>query len=226
MWARMVDAYSGIEDRGEPVNRRFVLVLMIALIGAACGGDDTAATTASPEPTAATTEPPEPTAASGPESRPATPVSAVLDDTGFGRVTGEFDASVMGVEPGSVTAEWFRAEGFYVVYFEGFDAVEAGSICPGALVDSPEGDFWSVAPTGDTDECKWFGPIPRRGADGARPLECGTSLAYRTFIPDDTIGTLKAELSRTVGEGVMFISGEVDSQAGETPDVDISIFEC
>jgi len=174
--------------------------------------------------TVPTTTVPDP---SGPDARPATGVSAALTESYYARATGEYDAAVTGIEPGEVTAEWFRAEGFYLVYFDGLDPNAAASLCPGAHIQSATGgpDFMSFAPTGD-EGCTFQGPSVRRVSEGARPLQCDGSLAYRTFIPDDTEGVLIGTLDKTVGEGIMGVTGSVDSQAGAIPEVDISMFEC
>ena len=231
------------------MHRFTVLVLALAFVAAACGGDDsadtttttsaattttaTAATTTSTA--AATTTTPAATttttavSAGGPEDRPATPVSAVMGsvpaaETYVAFVAGEYDAAVMGVEPGTATAEWFRAGGFYVVFFSGVDTAATGPTCPGASIRTSTGfEFVSNAPTGGAD-CSGFVTLVDEPA--VRALECGDSLAYRTAIPDNGVGTLFGTLEKPFGEGIMGITSLSDTQAGDIPEVDISIFEC
>lgn len=178
-----------------------------------------------PAPVETTVATPTTLPASGPETRPTTPVSAALDEAYYVRASGEFDAEAMGIEPGTVSAEWYRADGFYVVFFEGLDTIPADSLCPGAYVEGAGPDFMSFAPIGSED-CTGHGPSTRRVSEGARPLQCENSLAYRTFIPEGTEGTLFAVIDKTVGEGIMGITSMVDSSTGAIPEVDLSLLEC
>lgn len=234
------------------MHRLFILLSALALVAAACGGDsssDTTTTTTSVDSstttttvvasttttTVAATTTTEATtttttvSSSGPADRPATAVSAVMgadpaNETYFAFGTGEYDAAVMGVEPGAATAQWFRTEGFFVVFFDGVDTDATGPTCPGASVATATGfEFVSNAPAEGAD-CTGF--VTLQDDPGVRALQCGTSLAYRTAIPDDSVGILFGTLEKPVGEAIMGITSLADSSAGEIPEVDVSIFEC
>lgn len=171
----------------------------------------------------------------GPEDRPTTPVTAVLGaDPGgqayFARSADDFDSAVMGVEPGAVTAEWYRAEGFYVVYFAGVDTTTTPGLCPSASVFEGGGqDFMANAAAGGAD-CSAI-VINALPDPEVRTLECKGSLAFRTAIPEGTDGALIAALERPAetssgGTGIMGISSEAGTEAGAIPEVDLSIFDC
>ena len=228
-----------------------ILVVVLALVAAACGGDSssdttpaatdgatttttgatsTTATTAATTTTEATTTTTTTTvAAAGPETRPATPISAVMGadpaaETYVGFIEAEYDAAVMGVVPGEATAEWFRAEGFFVVFYNGVDTSVTGPTCPGASVATAAGfEFVSNAAAEGAD-CSGF--VTLQDDPGVRALQCGNTLAYRTAIPDDSVGILFGTLEKPFGEGIMGITSLSNSQNGDIPEVDVSIFEC
>ena len=172
---------------------------------------------------------------SGPDSRPPTEVTAVLGsdpatETYFARSSDDYDAAVMGIEPGTVTAEWFRAEGFFVVFFDGIDKEATGGLCPSAFIEgAADGDFMANAPAAGADcSAIVINELPNQAV---RTLECGGSLAYRTAIPDDQVGTLFASLEKPVptssgGSGIMGIMSSAETSAGNISEVDISIFDC
>ncbi|MBT8203065.1 MAG: hypothetical protein KJO87_07160 [Acidimicrobiia bacterium] len=223
------------------------LIIALALIAAACGGDsaesttattaatttttaaDTTTTTAAPATTTTTTVAATTTTASaaGPDARPATPVTAVLGAdpaNGSYYTAGEFDATVMGIELNTVTAEWYRAEGFFVVFFNGVDTSDTGPLCPGASVATENGfEFVSNAPTTGAD-CSGF--ITLTEDPGVRALECDGALAYRTAIPENSAGFLFGTLERPVGDGIMGLTSFVDNRTGDIPEVDPTLFEC
>jgi len=229
------------------MHRLFALVIALVLIAAACGGDDSAETTATtagattttsaPATTTTTTAPATTTTEattttttspvpSGPDARPATPVSAIMgadpaNETYF--TTGTFDAGVMGIEPGAATAEWFRAEGFYVVFFSGVTTADTGPLCPGASVATDRFEFVSNAPSAGAD-CSSFSTLSSDPT--VRALECNGSIAYRTAIPEDSVGILFGTLEKPVDAGIMGITSLSDSSVGEIPEVDLSLLEC
>ena len=138
--------------------------------------------------------------------------------------TGSFDAAVMGVEPESATAEWYRSEGFFLVYFADVNTSETGPLCPGASAATQAGfEFVSNAPSAGAD-CSAFPTLV--DDQSVRALECSGSIAYRTAIPDDTVGFLFGTLEKTVGDGIMGITSFVDSTTGEIPEVNADLFEC
>ena len=67
---------------------------------------------------------------------------------------------------------------------------------------------------------------PLQDDPGVRALQCGNTLAYRTAIPDDSVGILFGTLEKPFGEGIMGITSLSNSQNGDIPEVDVSIFEC
>ncbi|MGI9646885.1 MAG: hypothetical protein ACR2OI_00030, partial [Acidimicrobiia bacterium] len=181
----------------------------------------TAAATTTTEATTTTTK-----ATPAPAALPATPVAAVMgtnpaNETYF--TTGEFDAAVMGVEPGAATARWFKAEGFYVVFFDGVSTADTGPLCPGASLATDTFQFVSNAPSAGAD-CSTFSTLSDDPT--VRALECDGSIAYRTAIPDDGAGILFGTLEKPVDGGIMGITSLSDSSLGEIPEVDISELEC
>lgn len=171
----------------------------------------------------------------GPEDRPATPVKAVLgaepiSQAYFVRSAEPFDAAVMGVEPGAVTAEWYRAEGFYVVFFEGVDTEAAAGLCPSAYVlagGQPDYMANAAAEGADCSAIVVHGlPEPT-----VRTLECNGALALRTAIPEGTAGMLHATLERPAptrsgATGIMGLLGMRPDGGAKVPEVDVSMFEC
>ena len=171
----------------------------------------------------------------GPENRPATPVKAVLgaepnSQAYFARTTEDFDAAIMGVQPGAVTAEWYRAEGFYVVFFAGVDTEAAPGLCPSAYVlAGGQPDYMANAAAGGAD-CSAI-VINELPDPAVRTMECNAALALRTAIPEGTTGMLHASLERPVptssgGTGIMGLLGMRPDGGAEVPEVDVSMFEC
>ena len=229
------------------------LVFVMALVAAACGGtnDDTTttaeaadastttqATTTTTQATTTTTQSPTTTteattttteAIAGPADRPATGITAVLgadplNGTYYNIGTGGYDPAVMGIEAGGGTAEWYRTEGFFLVYFDGIDTADTGPLCPGASIATATAfEFVSNAPSEGAD-CSGF--ITLQDDPAVRALECNGSIAYRTAIPEDAIGFLFGTLEKPVGGGIMGITSFVDNTTGEIPEVDSAIFEC
>ena len=137
--------------------------------------------------------------------------------------TGQFDAATMGVEPGGATAEWFKAEGFYVVFFNGVSTADTGPLCPGASLATNTFEFVSNAASAGAD-CSTF---PTLSDDPTvRALECNGSIAYRTAIPADSAGILFGTLEKPVDGGIMGITSLSDSSLGEIPEVDVGQLEC
>lgn len=206
------------------------LIIAVALVGAACGDDESG--DASPATTQATTTTigaTAPTRARGPADRPATGVSAVLgadplNGTYYSIGTGFYDPNVMGIEAGGGTAEWYRAEGFFLVYFDGIDTGATGPLCPGASIAIETAfEFVSNAPSEGAD-CSGFTTLLDDPA--VRVLECSGSIAYRTAIPEDSVGFLLGALEKPYRGGIMGITSFVDNTTGDIPEVDPAIFEC
>ena len=51
----------------------------------------------------------------------------------------------MGFDVDEVTAEWYSADGFFVVVFAGLDLANTGPLCPGASVDLGGSNFQFIA---------------------------------------------------------------------------------
>lgn len=171
----------------------------------------------------------------GPDDRPETSATAVLGadpatETYFARSDDDFDSAVMGVEPGTVTAEWYRAEGFLVVFYEGLDTSVTDGLCPMARVEGGGSDFMANASAPGAD-CSAI-VINELPDPAVRTLQCGNSLAFRTAIPEDTGGTLLTALERQAvtsagsTRAFMGIAGSTDVIAGSLPEVDLALFEC
>ena len=165
---------------GEWIMKRVLVLLALAglLLGACSSSsddDDGEATTepagteaaatesAAPDPTEAATaeptvEPTEEPAAGNPSDRPETVAEAALGII-YNTAGGEFDADVMGFGQGDVRAQWYQAEGFYVVVYEGLDLDAAGPLCPGNSIQLASGayDFVSNAPTERYRQELWVG---------------------------------------------------------------------
>lgn len=214
-----------------------VLVALGSLIFAACSGssDGGGEATTEPEPTEAAADPteapteaPAPAAteapASGPSARPETPTAAALEIS-YNTATGTFDALVMGIAEGDVEAQWYQADGFYVVVFEGLDLDATAPLCPGASIQVPSGAYEFVAnvPTEGAD-CSTF---PTLSADPAvQVLTCEGVVSFRTAIPASSEGTLFGTLERPVEGGLTGITSMTPTSAGAIPEVDVSLLSC
>lgn len=221
--------------------KRLTVLISLILVAAACGGDDSAATTpadatsttASSATTtttaAATTTTAAPTTTTvatttTTDPAPALPVtgaSAVLTEVYF--TDGEFDASLMGFDPGDIEAAWYRAEGHYIVLYRGIDTNLTGPLCPGASICTTGYEYVSNAPTNGAD-CSGF--LTLADDPSVRALECEGAVAYRTAIPDTVEGTLLGTMERPINGGIMGATSVVPTSAGEIPEVDVSAFEC
>ncbi len=173
-------------------------------------------TTTTTEPTTTTTE-----AAMGQAST----VFGVLD-TSY-HTAGEFDPEVMGFDVGDVTAEWYRAEGFYVVVYDGLDLAETGPLCPGSSVQLPDRggffDFTTNAATPDAD-CSAF--LTLTHDPEVRALVCNGALAFRTAIPAGSEGSLYASLEKSDNGGIIGVTSKATTDMGEIPPIDLATLEC
>lgn len=227
------------------MKRLLVLVVVGMFLVAACGdsGDDEDGSTATSvpdatetqaaadpttaptdvateEPTAAPTEEP---SAGGPDARPASTAAAALTQSYNSAAGGSYDPAVMGFAAGDVEAQWYQADGFYVVVYAGLDLDATGPFCPGNSIQTAAGfEFISNAPTEGAD-CSTFPTISSDPAVGA--LVCDGVVSYRTAIPATTEGVLYGTLERPVEGGIMGITGIVPTSAG-VPEIDISLLSC
>ena len=189
-----------------------------------------APTTAAPAPTtaapASTTAAPAPTTAApapGPESRPPAAVTASLEFSYH--TAGTFDPAAMGFDVGEVTAEWYSADGFFVVVFAGLDLGVTGPLCPGASVALGGTDFQFVAnaPTEGAD-CSSFATLSND--PDVRAYECDGVLSFRTAIPVDAAGTLYGTVERPADGGIMGITSTVPNTPGEFAMLDLDTLGC
>ena len=226
------------------MKRLFVFLVLATVLLGACsgssddgdgGGDATTApeSTTAPEATtapteapteAATPEPTEEAAAADPSARPATPAAAALGIS-YNTVTGVFDAEEMRIDEGDITAEWYQADGFYVVVYAGLDLDATGPLCPGNSIQLASGayEFVSNAPTEGAD-CSSF-PTLTSDAD-VGPLVCQGVVSYRTAIPSDTEGNLFGTLERPVEGGLTGVTSITPTSAGTIPEVDLKLLSC
>ena len=228
------------------MKRLLVLLVLGAFLFGACGGsdDDGDATTepdgsatmapteemsdATAEPTAAMTE--EPTAApteemmaDGPDACQASAEAAALTQSYNTVSGGAFDPAVMGFGPNDVEAQWYQADGFYVVVYAGLDLGATGPLCPGNSIQTAAGfEFVSNGPT-DGADCSSF---PTLSADpDVGVLTCQGVVSYRTAIPATTQGSLFGTIERPVEGGIMGITGVAPTTAG-VPEIDLSLLSC
>lgn len=220
------------------MKRLLILLALGALILAACSSSDDdddgaaerapTATEAASSPTAAPTAA-APTATEapanegGPAARPATTAAATLTQSYNSAPGGTFDPAVMGFASGDVEAQWYRADGFYIVVYEGLDLDATGPLCPGNSIQTATGFvFVSNAPTEGAD-CSTFPTLSADPDVGA--LVCQGVLSYRTAIPSTTEGNLFGTIERPVEGGFMGITGVTPTSA-EVPEVDASLLSC
>lgn len=239
--------------RSNP-RRLFRAVLMLgslALIAAACGGDDSTAgtstippattpsATTAPAPTAApattttaapttttvsttttTTEPPAPVL-------PDSPVVATLGgDPSMGYKVDmatfaalDFTAEELPAPPGTVEVRWYTHQDRYVLAFSGFDAAEAGPLCPGASILTDSGfEFVSNAPTA-AGACEGFSTLTTDPLVEAKI--CGGTLFYATLISSDLQGTLFGSLEALAEPGVLIGMTSTAEVAGGAPEIDL-----
>lgn len=214
---------------------RFVIALGIAsLVLAACSdseesGDTTlapvSATTATP-PATTTTEPPATTQApvtTLPATTttstipafelPPTPVAAILDAYNEG---GE------GLFPsGTVEAQWYQTDGFYVVIYRGLDIRLQGPLCAGNSIQTAAGfEFISNSPAGEAGPDAVCVDVPNLATEGVR--QCAGSIAYVTDIPTTAEGALFATLEFNDGSGFIGQTSSVQSDLANTPEIDFS----
>lgn len=213
--------------------RILISLIGVALIAAACGGnsdtdDGETTATATPSATATTAATATPTAtatdepAAGPDSRPATQAQMALDNTY--NTAGTFDPQVMGIGPDDVRAQWYQADGFYVVVFDGLDLNATGPICPGASVQIASGawEWVSNAPAPGAD-CTSFSTLTTDPDVGV--LVCQGVVSYRTAIPASATGNLYGTIERLVPGGYMGLTS-ITPTTGTIPEVDLAILSC
>lgn len=155
-----------------------------------------ASTTTAPPPQAVTVDP--------------TPVRAVLEPYNEGGAA-LFPA-------GSVEANWYQWDGFYVVLYRGWDAEAATPICPGNSIQTADG-FLNVtnSPYNGTADEICVG-TPKIAEPPAGAYACGPLLYYLTEIPVTEVGNLFGTLEVSDGSGPVGQTSAVASDAANTPE--------
>ncbi|VAW07245.1 hypothetical protein MNBD_ACTINO01-2522 [hydrothermal vent metagenome] len=184
-----------------------VLAVILIIVFTGGDGEDEAAaptttlpTTTTEEPTTTTTEEPttttteEPTTTTTTTEAPTTtttttapPVVEVAPTAVKGLLDAYNDGGVDLFPPGSVEADWYQWDGFYVVLYRGWDAASDQPICFGNSI-FVDGGWQFVTNSPDNaamdDACN--------GANEAAPEQgvraCGSLLYYLTAIPVDQDG--------------------------------------
>jgi len=211
-----------------------LILLMGALILAACGGKTEPTKEKEPEPAVPATNtaaPPTvaPTATEEPVMLPVSMVSAPIGEGDFntykmelpGMMPLDFEESELPAPIGSVTANWFTSGGFYIVGYYGLDLEASGPLCPGNSILSG-GTFQHIsnAPTGE-GACEGFPTLTTDPEVG--PVVCHGTLYYRTAITSDKQGTLFGTLEMLTPDGALI---GMTSQAESTTDMlEINLIE-
>jgi hypothetical protein len=150
---------------------------------------------------------------------PATPMTVVLSQTY--RTQGAFDATVFAVSSGSVTAAWYRAGDFWLVYYRGLEKAKALGKCPGNSLKTATGfDFVSNSPYGAL-ACKGFATtvLP----PGSLRLCGDKAVVYTSKIPVSASGALVASLEQGMTDGsIQGMTGQVAADASKAPTIDVS----
>jgi hypothetical protein len=139
-----------------------------------------------------------------------------------------YDTATPGVPPddadlpapaGSVFARWYKQDGFYVVYYAGFD-FDGEELCPGSSIETA-GGFEHVTNQGTSaGNC---GPTTDNSTP--RVFICGDDLLYVTAIPDDADGALYGTLEEYRADGTIIgMTSHVTADPEAAPDIDVS--EC
>lgn len=196
--------------------RSVIVIACLAALVAACGGDEETAAPAQEEPEAVETVEP------GPAPLPKTPVEAALDQpykVGPDGQPAEFEPGELPVEPGSVTARWYRSGGVYVVLYDGLALGETGPLCPGNSIQTAGGfEHVSNAPT---EEGACEGAQNLAGADAGVRV-CDSLVLYVTEIPADTEGTLFGTVERFEPDGtILGVTSQAQTDAGTAPEIEV-----
>ncbi len=180
---------------------------VLAGLGAGCSSSSKPATSSSTTTTSVGAIPPG-AVAIGNGKLPATPVSVPMRET-FRSQRRAYDAELLGLRPGQVTAAWYRMNDFWAVHFRGLKQLTGAGKCAVAALETPGGrQFVTDSPYGQ-DACTGF-------TDTALPpgslFRCtDNTIVYKTQIPISAQGTLFAALGKEM------IDGSVEGIAGRTP---------
>lgn len=137
-----------------------------------------------------------------------------------------YDTATPGVPPddadlpapaGSVFARWYRQDGFYVVYYDGFD-FDGEELCPGSSIETASG-FEHVTNQGTSaGNC---GPTTDNSTP--RVFICGDDLLYVTAVPVDADGALYGTLEEYRADGTIIgMTSHVTADSEAAPAIDVS----
>ena len=176
-----------------------VLAVILVIVFTSGDGDDEASastttlptttteesTTTSEEPTTTTEEPTTTEAPTTTTTVP--PVVEVAPTAVKGLLDAYNDGGADLFPPGSVEANWYQSDGFYVVLYRGWDATSGQPICTGNSIFVDGGwQFVTNAPYDGTMDGVCSGATEAAPDQGVRA--CGSLLYYLTAIPVDQDG--------------------------------------
>ncbi len=228
--------------------RALLIIGSFALIAAACGGSDSESTSPTPAPTeaptttaapastttvpATTTTPPTTTTTTTEApvlDLPDSPVVAALGGQSLtykvdmATSTGlDFTEDELPAPPGVAEVRWYTYQDRYVVAFSGFDASQAGPLCPGASILTAAGfEFVSNAPT-EEGACEGFPTLTTDPIVEARI--CQGTLFYVTLVSNELQGTLYGSLEALAEPGILIGMSSAAESANGAPGIDLDAF--
>lgn len=131
----------------------------------------------------------------------------------------DFTEDELPVAPGVAEVRWYTYQDRYVAAFAGFDASEAGPLCPGASILTGAGfEFVSNAPTED-GACEGFPTLTTDPLVEARI--CQGTLFYVTLVSSELQGTLFGTLEALAEPGVLIGLTSTAESANGAPGIDL-----
>jgi hypothetical protein len=199
----------------------FFLLATVA-VGASCASSSKNATTASSTTSttsAGATSTTSTTAAAA--ELPATTVAGSLTTTFASKNKANVPYDPTKLFPaGSVEADWYLSNGFWVVYYKGLDVAATGPLCPGNSIKTPVGFmFESDSPTA-TGACA--GVVSKVATAPVGVRICGNRLLYLTAIPTNTPGTLYGTIEKLLPDGTV-IGATSQAVGSHTPPPQINL---
>lgn len=215
------------------------ILLVIGLIGAACGGSgdsadgsssappSTVASTTSSTPTTSTSTTTTTTTTTTTSTAPTTTATAAPAVTGeiaptpvnaFMAAYGDFAPEDLPFPDGSVMVYWYQSQatGLWVAVFKGWDTDASGPQCPGASIH--QAGTFSFISNGESGSGGCDDPQNRvKLADAPAGFrQCGALAYYVTEVPIAEEGLLFGTIERVVDGG--FVGSTSQAQSAPTPD--------
>jgi hypothetical protein len=220
------------------VRRTPAPVALIAFLAAGCAGGASpsaasASVTSSPAassapgqaPSQATSEAPaSPSPSPAPVTLPSTPLAATLDQSYASPGLESDTAKMGGLTPRDLVAQWYQADGSYVVAYVGWNLTATGPLCPGNSIQIGSG-FQHVTnmPTAE-GACEGVATLAQPPIG---PRICGDQVLYLTAIPAGTKGILWASINSQQPDGTYVgLAGTVDGTTDEAPSIDLDALGC